>query len=86
MCVGVHPPAPADLSPGKRPITHFRRGCVGPRDGLRGAENLAPTGIPCADRQARSQWECDMALLKYYKSFLLVEFFVIYLCSLEQRF
>jgi hypothetical protein len=60
--VGGHPPAPAALSTGKRPVTHFRGGLVGPRTGLRGVENLTPTGVPCADRPARSELECDMAL------------------------
>jgi len=86
MGVGGHPLSPAALSPGKRPVTNFRGGWVDPMDGVRGAENLVPTGIPCADSPARSYWVCDMALVKYYRSFLLVEFLIFELCSLEQRF
>ena len=37
--------APAALPPGKRRGTHCIGGCVGPRTGVEGAENLAPTGI-----------------------------------------
>ena len=45
MGVGGQRHAPAALAPGKRPGTHCIGGWVGPREGLTGAENLAPTGI-----------------------------------------
>ena len=33
---------PRSLYPRERPGTHFIGGCIGPRTGLDGAENLAP--------------------------------------------
>jgi len=48
--------APAALSPGNRPGTHFIRGWVGPRAGLdEWGKSRPPTGIRSPDRQARSE-------------------------------
>jgi hypothetical protein len=43
------------LYPLERPGTHCIGGWVGPRDGLDGSENLAPTRIRSPDRPARSE-------------------------------
>jgi len=53
--VGGQRQAPAALPPGKRPGTHCAGGWVGPRAGLEGAENFAPTGIRSPDLPARSE-------------------------------
>ena len=55
MGVGGRRHAPAALLQGKRPGTRYTRGWVGPRDGLDGCGNLAPTGIRSPDRPARSE-------------------------------
>jgi len=41
--------------PRVRTGTHYTEGCVGPRAGLDGFANLAPTGIRSPDRPVRSQ-------------------------------
>ena len=43
------------LYPPERAGTHCIGGWVGPRGGLEGVENLAPTGIRSPDRPARSE-------------------------------
>jgi hypothetical protein len=55
MGVGWLTPRPGQFTPEKRPGTHFTGGLVGPRAGLKGVENLAPTGIWSPDRPARSK-------------------------------
>ena len=47
--------APAALPPGKRPGVHCIRGWVGPRAGLDGYTNVAPTLIRSPYRPARSE-------------------------------
>jgi len=49
---------PRRLYPLKRPGTHCIGGWVGPRAGLDGAENLAPTGIRSQNHPARSESLC----------------------------
>jgi hypothetical protein len=55
MGVGGQLHAPAALTLGKRPGTHFMGGWWAPGTGWTGAENLAPTGIRSPDRPARSE-------------------------------
>jgi len=47
--------APRQLYPRDWPGTHYTRGWVGPRAGLGGCENLAPTGKQSPDRPARNE-------------------------------
>jgi len=53
--VGAQGHAPAALPPGKISGTYCIGGWVGLRGCLKGAENLAPTGIRFPDRSARSE-------------------------------
>ena len=55
MGVGGQGHAPAALPPGKISVTYCIEGWAGLRAGLKGAENLASTGIRLLDRPARSE-------------------------------
>ena len=55
MGVGGRRHAPAALLQGKRPGTRYTGGWVGPRDGLDGCGNLAPTGIRSPDPPYHSE-------------------------------
>jgi len=52
MGVGGRRHAPAALPPGNYTVPI---GCVGPRIGVDGAENLTPTGIRSLDREVHSE-------------------------------
>jgi hypothetical protein len=54
MAVGGQLHAPAALTPGKRPGTHFIGGWV-EVGGLDGCGNLGPTGVRSPDRPACSE-------------------------------
>ena len=54
MAVGAQRHTPAALRPGKI-RSHCIGDRVGPRAGLTGAENLAPTGIRFPERRARNK-------------------------------
>ena len=58
--VGGQRHAPAALLQGKRRVTHFIGGWVGPRAAMEGAEYLANTGIRSPDRPGRSQSICRL--------------------------
>ena len=55
MKVGGQRHALATLLAGKRPVTLWRGGWIGPRASLDGFRKLAPTGIRSPDRPARSE-------------------------------
>jgi hypothetical protein len=62
MVVGGQHHAPAALPRGKRPGTHIITGWVGPRAGLDGCGNLAPTGIRSPDHSVRTSCYTDYAI------------------------
>jgi hypothetical protein len=55
MGVGGQHHAPATLSPGKNPVPIVQEAGWAPGPVWKGAENLAPTGIPSPDRPVSSE-------------------------------
>ena len=53
--------------PRESPGTHYTGGWVGPRAGLDGAVNLAPTGILSSDRPARSAVPTELSRPRRYE-------------------
>ena len=64
--MGVVHHAPAALTPGKRPGTHFIGGWVGPWAGLDGEENPAPTGFEHRTVQPMASRYTDWAIADHW--------------------